>query len=373
MRIVLVSDYYKPHFGGGVERVVEELAHNLVNFGHEVRVLTFNPDGWPARENLDGVEIVRLPALNLQPVLGFPAALNAGAGLHRYLEEADIIHVHNIFFLLSLLAVLSRPRAPIVTTIHVGSLANLHGLTGAIGRSYERTLGAHILRRSKAVTAVSPSVASHAATLYSGLPIHVIPNTVDVERFHPPVEPNGGEGENQTILFLGRFSRNKGPQYLVEAIPRVLSEFPEASFDFVGDGPLRHSLAKRMAELGLNGQARMCGKVPEVVPVLQRAGMVVRPSLTEGMPLAVMEAMACGRPVVASRVGGTADLIHDGETGILFEPGNVDGLSAGLIDLLDDGPRAAMIGRRAREWAERRMTWERVSHGYERLYEEVAS
>lgn len=371
MRIVLVSDYFRPHFGGGVERVVEELAHNLVNFGHEVRVLTFNPDGWPAREKLDGVEIVRIPALNLQPVLGFPAALSASVGLHRYLEEADIIHVHNIFFVLSLLTVLSRPSAPIVTTIHVGSLANLPGFTGTIGRFYEGTLGAYVLRKSNAVTAVSSAVANHGASLCAELPIRVIPNTVDVDRFRPPAEPNGSE--NQTILFLGRFSRNKGPQYLVEAIPRVLSEVPEASFDFVGDGPLQHSLAKRMAELGLNGNARLRGKVPEVVPVLQRAGVVVRPSLTEGMPLAVMEAMACGRPVVASRVGGTADLIHHGETGVLFEPGNVAALTAGLIELLVDGQRAAVIGRRAREWAERRMTWERVSRGYEQLYEEVAS
>jgi glycosyltransferase involved in cell wall biosynthesis len=373
LRVVLVSDYFKPHFGGGVERVVEELAHNLVNFGHEVRVLTFNPDGWPAQEKLDGIEIVRIPALNLQPILGFPAALNAGIGLRRYLEDADIIHVHNIFFMLSLLTVLSRPGAPIVTTMHVGSLANLPGFTGAIGRLYERTLGASVLRRSRAITAVSSAVADHGARLCPELPVQVIPNTVDVERFRPPVETNGSQGKNQTILFLGRFARNKGPQYLVEAIPRVLSEIPEASFDFIGDGPLRDSLAKRMAELGLNGKARIRGKVPEVVPVLQGAGVVVRPSLTEGMPLAVMEAMACGRPVLASRVGGTPDLIHDGETGILFEPGDVDALIAGLIHLLEDGQRAARMGRRAREWAEGRMTWETVSRAYEQLYEEVAS
>src|SRR5207245_10800739 len=124
------------------------------------------------------------------------------------------------------------------------------------------------------------------------------------------------EGEAETdrsVLFLGRFSRNKGPQYLVEAIPRVMSEIPEATFAFVGDGPLRASMARRMRELGLNGNVRIHGKVPDVVPVIQRAGVVARPSLTEGMPLAVMEAMACGRPICATRVGGTTDLIADGE------------------------------------------------------------
>jgi len=414
LRIVLVSDYYFPHVGGGVERVVEELAHNLLKFGHEVRVVTFNPDGWPSEEVTDGIEIVRIPSVNLQPMVGVPAAVNAGLGIRRFFEDADVIHTHNIFFLLSFLTALSRPKAPIITTMHVGSLANLSGLTGAVGRLYERTVGRFILRKSKAVTVVSPSVAEHAADLGANAPIQIIPNSVDVERFRPAAALEGEPETDRSVLFLGRLSRNKGPQYLIEAIPRVMSEIPEATFAFVGEGPLRASMARRMRELGLNGSVRILGKVPDVVPMIQRAGVVVRPSLTEGMPLAVMEAMACGRPILATRVGGTTDLIADGETGILMGPGDVealeDGRFAGLDvvkdvmamregaalgvlageadrDALDEqaceGKRlghmltnrgqAAAMGRRAREWAERQMTWERVSRMYQRVYEEVAS
>jgi len=152
-----------------------------------------------------------------------------------------------------------------------------------------------------------------------------------------------------------------------------MSEIPEATFAFVGEGPLRASMARRMRELGLNGSVRILGKVPDVVPMIQRAGVVVRPSLTEGMPLAVMEAMACGRPILATRVGGTTDLIADGETGILMGPGDVEALEDGLIHMLTNRGQAAAMGRRAREWAERQMTWERVSRMYQRVYEEVAS
>lgn len=373
MKIVLVSDYYLPYVGGGVERVVEELARNLVTFGHEVRVLTFNPDGWPAREMSEGIEIVRVPAVNLQPVVGVPAALNAGLRLRRYLEDADVIHTHNLFFLLSLLTVLSRPKSPIITTMHVGSLAHLTGAMGTFGRLYERSVGRYILRRSSAVTAVSNSVAHHAANLGTDTPIHVIPNTVDVGRFRPAPEPDEPYGSGQSVLFLGRFSRNKGPHHLIEAIPRVVSAVPDASFEFVGQGPLQEFLTKRMADLGLNGNARLRGKVPDVVPVLQRASVVTRPSLTEGMPLAVMEAMACGKPVVATRVGGTPDLIKDGETGILFDPGDVDALAEGLIRILENRTRAVAMGRAARAWTERQMTWEGLSRRYEKLYEEVAA
>ncbi len=372
MRIVLVSDYYAPHVGGGVERVVEELAHHLARFGHEVRVLTFKPNGLPSKETVQGVDIVRLPALNLQPIVGFPAALNASLGLRSYLDGADVIHVHNIFFLLSLLAVLSRPRAPIITTMHLGSLSKLPGLTGLLARTYEETLGGHILHSSAAVTGVSASVVTHAADLGARGPVQLIPNTVDVERFKPPV-PNDNDGSHPSVLFLGRFSRNKGPQYLLEAIPQVMSEVPDASFCFVGEGPLRDVMVRRTSELRLNGNVRILGKVPDVVPLLQNARVVVRPSLTEGMPLAVMEAMACGKPVLASRIGGTMDVIHDGETGILFEAGSVESLVDGLIRVLRDGEQAAAIGRRAREWAEQQMTWERVSRMYEKLYREVAA
>jgi len=372
VRIVLVSDYYAPHLGGGVERVVQEVASNLVDFGHEVRVVTFNPDGWPAKENIGGVEVIRIPAINLQQVVGVPAAVNASLGLRRYFGDADVIHAHNIFFLLTLLTVMSRPRAPVVTTMHVGSLANLPGFTGFVGRFYEQTVGTHILRKSAAVTAVSSAVARHGESLGTKAMITVIPNTVDVDRFRP-LDGESPEDAVRSVLFLGRFSRNKGPQYLLEAIPRVLEEIPTASFDFVGDGPLRPVLARRMLELGLNGNARIFGTVPDVVPVIQRAGVVVRPSLTEGMSLAVMEAMACGRPILATRVAGTADVISHGETGLLFDPGDVDSLVDGLVHVLQDRARADRMGRRAREWTERQMTWERVSERYETLYEEVAS
>jgi len=83
--------------------------------------------------------------------------------------------------------------------------------------------------------------------------------------------------------------------------------------------------------------------------------------------------MACGRPILATRVGGTTDLIADGETGMLMEPGDVEALEDGLIRVLTNRGQAVAMGRRAREWAERQVTWERVSRMYQQVYEEVAS
>ena len=373
MRIVMTSDYYAPHVGGGVERVVEEVARRLVSRGHSVRVLTFNPNGCPPVETIAGVEIVRLPAINLQPILGVPAAMNGTLRIRKYLEDADVIHINNLFFILSALTIAARSDAPIVTTMHLGSLARLPGLTGSLARLYERTMGRLILDRSHTVSAVSPAVARHAAELGFRGHVELVPNAVDVERFRPPPEVTGPNGHAPSVLFLGRFSRNKGPQFLLDAMPHILSQVPSATFRFVGNGPMRDHIERRIREMRLNGHARLQGHVADVVPVLQSADVVVRPSLTEGMPLAVMEAMACGRTIVASRVAGTEDVIRDGDTGILVEPGSVRSLREGVVRVLADHDRAIRIGRRAREWAEQQMSWDSIAQQYLGLYEEAAS
>jgi glycosyltransferase involved in cell wall biosynthesis len=373
VKVVMTSDYYAPHVGGGVERVVEEVAQRLVAGGHSVRVITFNPNGCPPVETVAGVEVVRLPAINLQPILGVPAAVNATLWIRKYLEDADVIHLNNLFFLLSALTIAARPDAPIVTTMHLGALDRLTGLTGTFARLYERTMGRLILERSAAVSAVSPAVARHAAELGYRGSVELVPNAVDVNRFRPPPDMTGPNGHAPSVLFLGRFSRNKGPQFLVDAIPSILERVPSATFRFVGSGPMREHMERRIREMGLNGRARLQGHVADVVPVLQSADVVVRPSLTEGMPLAVMEAMACGRTIVASRVSGTEDVIRDGETGILVEPGSVGALREGVVRVLADHDRALRIGRKAREWAEKQMTWDSITQQYLGLYEEVAS
>jgi glycosyltransferase involved in cell wall biosynthesis len=371
LRIALVSDYYAPIVGGGVERVVEEVAVRLAQLGHEVRVVTMNLDGYPDREIRRGVEVLRIPAIGLQSLLGIPSAIHAGLRINRYLEGVDVIHVHNLYFLLSLSTFLSRPDAPIITTLHLGSLKRLPTLAGAVGQTYESTIGRRLLRRSDAVTAVSQAVADHATAVDPFVRAEVIPNTVDTTHFRPP--PNGTNGGTQSILFLGRFVWNKGPQFIVKSMPRVVSAVRDVEFHFVGEGPLRNWIVRRLDRLDLARFTRFQGWADDAAPVLQSASVVVRPSLTEGMPLAVMEAMACGRTVVASRVAGTSDIIRDGDTGVLVEPGSVGSLSEGLLRVLTDRGLSQVIGRRAHDWAERLPSWEVITKRYLSVYEEVAS
>jgi glycosyltransferase involved in cell wall biosynthesis len=205
-----------------------------------------------------------------------------------------------------------------------------------------------ILRRAAMVVAPSRALASAAEQL-GAREVRVIPSGVDL----PDAVPESDDPPH--VLFAGRLSPEKGILELVEAargLPLVVA----------GDGPLRARVPMAL------------GAVPhdELLPMYGRAAVVVCPSRREGFGVVCLEAMAQGRPVVASAVGGLLDLVVDGETGILVEPGDVAALRAALERLLGDAELRARMGAAARVHAREAFAWERVTDLTLALYEEVA-
>ena len=140
----------------------------------------------------------------------------------------------------------------------------------------------------------------------------------------------------------------KGVDYLLEAAPGIRAAIPQATVVFVGDGPLRQTMEARAAALGMNGAVVFLGlrkDVPDIVPLFD---VVVLPSLNEGMGRAAVEAMASGKPVVGSRVGGIQDLVSDGVNGLLVPPRDAPALAAAVIRCLQHPARAALMGRQGR-------------------------
>jgi glycosyltransferase involved in cell wall biosynthesis len=171
---------------------------------------------------------------------------------------------------------------------------------------------------------------------------------------------------------VGRLIFNKGPQYLVEAAPEVLRARPEAEFVFVGDGPLRASLEERARQLGVSQRLTFLGTRPDVAAILQTCHVLARPSLLEGMPLTVLEAMACGLPVVATPVSGTAELVRDGENGLLVQPADPASLARAILRLIEDKPLREAQGRRGRHLAESGFSWDAVAARTLAVYRELA-
>jgi glycosyltransferase involved in cell wall biosynthesis len=256
--------------------------------------------------------------------------LSMGAAVRRAGRDADLIHAH---WLASGLVVPLASR-PVVLTLHgSGSAGRFEDLQLMSRRP---RLARFLLRRARVVIAVSEQLAE-AARRVGARDVRWIPNGVDI-----PAEV-GAEADPPEILFVGRLAPEKGIRELAEAAQ-------DLNLVVAGDGPLRP----------LFPDAR--GFVPheEVERLLSRAAVVVLPSHREGLPTALLEAMAHGRAVVATPVGGIPSLVEDGRTGLLVPPGDARALREAIDRVLADRELRKRLGKAARERVEELCSWDRV-------------
>ena len=367
MRILVLTDYYPPHTGGGVEKVVEETVTRMAAAGHEIAVVTGRTAGGSKVDHRGRLTIFRAPVLQLTRHLRAQVALSP-AMMPLAVKVANqfkphIIHAHNIFFFGAYAVapvVKLQAGVPLVTSLHLAGLDRLGILPRTLATIHERTLGQPLLRLSDQLLCVSNAVADHALKRgVSSNRLIVVPNGVDSRRFHPSPD------EIQTppvVLFVGRLIFNKGPMTFIDAAANVLRHRSDVRFLLVGDGPLRASLRERIRDYDIDANVHLLGNRSDVPELMRTAALFARPSLIEGMPLTVLEAMASGLPVIASPVGGTPELVKDGETGLLVDGADAVGLSSAITRLLDDDALRASMGIRARGRVLGEFSWEWVAN-----------
>ncbi len=302
--------------------------------------------------------------------------------LVRSAAAADIINAHGFRALLAALAArwalvwLKRAgRAPAV-------VATLHGFPP--NRPTSR-LGGWAVRHADHVIAVSTALARWAAAAGVGPGrMSVIPNGLDrgcesrrsgVGRPRPETPPWGARRRGPRFGVLARLAREKGVDTLLRATAVARETLPGLAVLIAGDGPQRLRLEALSRRLGLGGVVCFLGWVADSDLFLREIDVLVAPSLAEGQSLAVMEAMAAGRPVIASRVGGLADTVRDGEDGLLVAPGDPDGLATAMCRLGRDAAERARMGAAAASsasgWDDARESVRRVTTVYKALREGV--
>ena len=326
LRVVHLTTSYPRHEGDFAGRFVADLVRGLA--GH-VDVSVLAPGGYRDFGLAYGAGVVgnlrRRPWLAPLLVASMILALRRAAGCR------DLVHAH--WLAAGAICILARRR--FVLTLHgsgtAGRFADLE-----LARRHPRLVG-WIVRRAEVVIAVSNALAE-AARRCGARDVRTIPNGVAVPA------TTAAEADPPEILFAGRLSPEKGIEELVAATRGM-------NLVVAGDGPLRHLVPEAL------------GFVPheELERLYDRAAVVVLPSYREGLPLCVLEAMAHGRPVVASAVGGIPELVEDGVTGFLVEPGDVAGLRAALERLLADPKLRRRMGRAARKRVAERCSWDRVT------------
>ena len=162
-----------------------------------------------------------------------------------------------------------------------------------------------------------------------------IPNSVDTEHFTPSTLKTWNSPIN--ILFVGRLTEEKGVDTLFHAMREVIAKgFKQLSLTLAGDGPLRREFEEMVSDLGITKYVEFVGSTNEVVHYYRNSHILVIPSNWEGLPLVLLEGMACGLAIVASNLGGTREGIEDGINGLLFTPGKEDELSSKIIYFLEN-------------------------------------
>jgi len=387
MNVLVVTTSYpcKPGDTAGV--FVHRLNRALVQRGHAVRVIAAARPGARGRAGVDGVPVWysryalsdaghyltsvpggipealrRRPAAVLQVPLLVASLAWASVG---HAGWADVVHAHWVGSALAANAARAFAGVPIVLTLHGSDAYLIEQRT--VGR-----LAAHwAFRQCRAVTVVSRNLAPlvEPAMPPRGRPVHVTMLGVDLEQFRPAATRRPGLARG---LYVGHITRSKGVDVLIEALSRCRDA--PWNFTLVGDGGDFQRMEGLAKARGIGDRLQWRGRLsPAAIPALMREhDFLVLPSRSEGRPTVLLEAMASGLPVIATRVGGVPDLVADGKTGLLVPSEQVEALTEAIRRLARSPELRQEMGRTGRRYMiDHGQTLEATAARFERLFAAV--
>ena len=351
----------------GVVKLTNRLDPSL--FSTSICCLRHQTEGTRAllRPGIEVVELHRKPGLDCRVILRLSSLLRS--------RRVHIVHSHNwSTFLYSVIAA-TLARTPVL--VH-----GEHGREAQATRRRQLLLSRLLSKHVDRVATVSADLARELIPAWGIRPekVAAIPNGVDLERFGPVGEDGslrlelGLTAENRVILNVGRLRPVKDPRTLMRAFARTYREFPQVRLLLVGSDHgtgMRSDLETLATSLGLESAVCFLGVRHDIPRLLSLSDVYVNSSVFEGMSNTILEAMAAGKPIVASAVGGNAEIVRDGETGYLFPVGDEHLLAAHLLNLLRDSSLRKRMGQAARDEVERKHQISTMVNAYSSLYQEL--
>jgi glycosyltransferase involved in cell wall biosynthesis len=403
---------------GGAERQAFLHANSLRERGYEATIITFRHDTtWAAREILEGVPVIRVAGSvlgkraklprQLQQLLYLLAMLIMGWTLWQYRRHYTLLHIYQFTMLTLPVALVCRlTKKPLIISLrsaspdrktqsspqHPALLAGpLEAATPWLSVQERIRVGGDLddlerfgtpilqvmrllLSRLYTVVIILSSRMQSYLAAYD-LPLAetaLIPNGVDITRFHPRDNQTLSDQQTPTVVCVSTLRYEKGIDVLLQAWHLVHRRMPQARLILVGDGPLRPQLVLMIEALGITDTVEFVGTQSDVPAQLHRGDIAVLPSRREGMPNAVLEAMACGLPCVATRVSGSEDIIQHGVNGMLVEPEAYQEMAQALLTLLHNPRLSQEYGYAARATIEKNYALERIAERYTELYQRAA-
>lgn len=345
LRILTVVDGYYPSTGGA-ELQAGLISRALVNAGHRVTILAPRLEVHrPLHEEIDGIAVERIAYPRVRMLGALVLGLKFAWRLYARRHEYDAIHIH-MAKNLATVAGLLRPLLNRPVVVKISGAWEFEGgiLDPRLRRKPVVRLMNACIRRIDCVQCISEFTRRMLVEAgYAANRIRMIPNAVDVRRFRLAVPSD----DQPSVLFVGRVEPVKGLDVLIDAWPTVRARVP-AKLVIAGDGSVLEALKRRARERGVEDSVRFLGNVSNVADLLAQSALYVQPSHQEGLPNSVLEAMAAGLPIVATRVSGNEDLVLDGRNGRLVPPGQAERLAEALIEVLSNRAAARAMGRESR-------------------------
>jgi glycosyltransferase involved in cell wall biosynthesis len=369
---------------GGIAPHVSELAAALERRGHDIHVFTRIGEGQSRYELIDGVHYHRCP---FQPDSDFVTSMghmSDSFAWHLGEVEAecgqpfDIVHGHDWLVAKALCQIKNERHRPVVLTVHSTEYGRCgNELFWHCQSQHIREIEWEATYIANRVICVSQSLRKEVQWLYT-VPsdkIVSIYNGVDVRPFDAQVNVKSIRArhaigvDDPCVLFAGRLAWQKGPDLLVEAMPRVLREHPKAKFVFAGEGDMLAELETCVGAARSTPAARFVGyrKGAELIGLFKSADVVCVPSRNEPFGIVILEAWSASKPVVATRTGGPAEFVRHEDTGFTVAS-DAKSIGDGVGEMLSDMPGARRMGINGRREAETRFSWENIAAQTEAVY-----
>lgn len=373
IRITVVASYFYPKIGG-LENYAYNLARTLHMSGdYQLSIVTSNHESDEYREEtIDGMKVYRLPIWF--KISNTPINLAWYWTVKRIfaLEQPDIVHVHAPVPYLPDLAVLAAKHRPVVLTYHSGSMLKGRQPADFVIGAYENIFLPALFRRANAIVAISQAFVKQKFPQYANK-TYFIPTGVDLARFRKTPLPTTTE----TVTYVGRIEHTsswKGIEQLLQAMVLVVKHRPGAVLELVGGGDAVEHYRARAGELGIGSSVIFSG--PQVgqaiVAAYQRTNVIVLPSTSdaEAFSITLVEAMASGRPIIGTNIGGTPQVIENGKNGLLVPPKDPEALANAIERVLGDKVLATALVEYGSRKAEG-FSWDIQSKKYSDLFKRL--
>jgi glycosyltransferase involved in cell wall biosynthesis len=361
-----------PPASGGIGYYVYNLSKGLIKKGHKVTVITRGSTRRLEKEVIDDIDVFKATFFPLYPFHMALHGLFVNSLLKPLGSEFSLVHLH------SPLTPSIKTALPIVTTVHTAmridsryhEVVDPYSLAEKVQSMYfSPFVESQLLRLSAIVTAVSPSVASELNGYgIDSSKVAVMWNGVDEKIFFPIMSK---EKLEKYVLYVGVLRARKGLFDLIKCAILVKKIIPDIKFVICGTGPLLQKLKEQVRSLGLEEQVIFLGRVDrkKLIQIYQNATIYVVPSIYEGLPTVLLEAMACGLPVVATNIGGNRDIISSNANGLLVPPGSPKEMAQMITMLWADKSLRKRLGGSARETILKKYTWDIIANDFINVYE----